>query len=386
MKQAKKKIRVGGRSYTFQVSSLDHKLKDSPPPIPAVLGDSREVWEMYASEISAFQSVVGTEYAPVPFAFPRIGRQSYGDFTSSAGQRDLRLTRLFVKEEPLQLVRPMQEIRRFADLAQALRFPKSEDCACVRDLSLVDNAVAFTIGPGPYEEVFATMNSQGLVFGLTSEQLVVAEAFWQRKGRGELVSLARKLRTKYGSVTIRKATHEHCKGLPRFGARAVSYVLGGAAVVTTSDGYAVFGRRARKRVSLNTGVNVATSGGFKYDREKLEDLGFSRFAESEILREAREELGIQGNDCAVTILAFVRELSRAGSPEILARIEFFGTLRQLIGRMRENQHPEQDVDAVYAIPIADACRLVHESSVKILQPKAAAAVIMLDRSLRNGGC
>jgi len=169
------------------------------------------------------------------------------------------------------------------------------------------------------------------------------------------------------------------------GIYTLSYVLGMAAVIVTDDGYAVFGRRAKQRVSVNTGINLATSGGFRYDRDKLESLGFSRFVETEILREAKEEVALNGNDCAVTILAIVRELSRAGSPEILALIEFYGKLSELVRRMESNHHPEQDVDAIFALPLSEARALVREPDAgKVLQPKALVNLIMLDRYLRNG--
>lgn len=87
----------------------------------------------------------------------------------------------------------------------------------------------------------------------------------------------------------------------------------------------------------------------------------------------------------MTVLALVRELSRAGSPEILALIEFYGTLRELVRRMESNHHPEQDVDAIFALPLADARVLVREPDAgKVLQPKALATLIMLDRHLRGG--
>lgn len=83
-------------------------------------------------------------------------------------------------------------------------------------------------------------------------------------------------------------------GLPNLGDLVASYVLGMAAVIVTADSYAVFGRRAKQRVSVNTGINLATSGGFRYDRDKLQELGFSRFVETEILREAKEEVTLYG--------------------------------------------------------------------------------------------
>lgn len=364
---------------------LNHRLKDSPPPIPAALGDPKEAWRLYEKEIKAFGSAVGPEYVSVPFTFPKIGNRWYGDFVGSAGQREFRHTRVMLTEEPLRLDRPIQDVRRFADLAQVLRFPKSEECACVRDLRLVSGVPSFVIGPGPYEEVFATMNSQGLRFDLTPEQLAAAKIFWGPKGRMELNRLTMKLKKRYGLVTVRQAVHQHIGGLPSWGDPVASYILGMAAVVVTTDGYAVFGRRAKQRVSVNTGINLATSGGFRYDRERIQDLGFSRFVETEVLREAYEEVAIRGSDCAVTVLGLVRELSRAGSPEILAFIEFYGTLRDLIRRMQSNHHPEQDIDAVFALPLDDARALVREGDAgKVLQPKALAALIMLDRHLKNG--
>ncbi|MCR4311043.1 MAG: hypothetical protein NUV54_00515 [Candidatus Taylorbacteria bacterium] len=381
----KKKFKLRGGTYTFQVFPLNHRLKDSPPPIPAVLGDPQEAWTLYGKEIGEFGSAVGPEYVSVPFTFPKIGNRRYGDFVGSAGQREFRHTRVTLTDEPMRLARQMQEVRRFADLAQVLRFPKSEECACVQGLSLVRGVPSFTVGPAPYEAVFATMNSQGLRFELTSHQLSAAELFWGEKGRSELSRLTAKLKARYGNVTVRQAVHQYSKGLPQLGDPVANYVLGMAAVVTTTDGYVVLGRRAKHRVSVNTGISLATSGGFRFDRERLEDLGFSRFVETEILREAFEEVSIRGNDCAVTVLALVRELSRAGSPEILALIEFYGTLKELVKRMETNHHPEQDVDAVFALPVNDARALVHEPNAgKVLQPKALANLIMLDRHLKNG--
>lgn len=340
---------------------------------------------MFAPEIRAFNDAVGPEYVPVPFAFPMIGTRRYGDFVGSDGQREFCHTRVTMTEESLRLARPVQDMRRFADLAQILRFPKSEECACVRDLRLVNGRPTFVFGPGQYVEVFATMNSQGLRFGLTQQQLVATEIFWGAKGKKELAGLTKKLRQRYGEVTIRRAIHQYCSGLPNFGAPVASYVMGMAAVIVTSDGYAVFGRRAKHRVSVNTGLNLATSGGFRYDRDRLQELGFRRFVENEILREAKEEVALSGSDCEVTVLALVRELSRAGSPEILALIEFFGTLRELVLRMESNHHPEQDVDAVFALPLDRARALVREPDAeKVLQPKALATLIMLDRHLKRG--
>ena len=381
----KKSYKLRGGRYDFNFFPLNHRLKDSPPPIPAILGDPKEAVSVYSSEIDAFGNAVGPEYVRVPFTFLKIGSRRYGDFIGSAGQRELKHTRVALTEEPLRLARPMQDIRRFADLAQILRFPKSEECACVRDLRFTKDTPTFVIGPGPYEEVFATMNSQGLRFDLTRQQLAAVELFWGSKGKKELGRLARKLKHRYGSVTIRRAVHKYCRGLPGLGDLVVSYVLGMAAVIVTDDGYAVFGRRAKQRVSVNTGINLATSGGFRYDRDKLESLGFSRFVETEILREAKEEVALNGNDCAVTILAIVRELSRAGSPEILALIEFYGKLSELVRRMESNHHPEQDVDAIFALPLSEARALVREPDAgKVLQPKALVNLIMLDRYLRNG--
>lgn len=381
----KKSFRLRGGNYEFKFFPLNHKLKDSPPPIPAILGDPREVWKLYEKEIEAFQNAVGPEYVKTPFTFAGIGNRRYGDFVGNIGQREFHHTKVVLSEEPLKLARPMQRVRRFADLAQILRFPKSEECACVRDLHLINSKPTFIIGPGPYEEVFATMNSQGLRFDLTPEQLSAAEIFWGPGRKRELGTLTAKLKKHYGPVTIRQAVHRFCKGLPEFGGGAASYVLGMAAVIVTDDGYAVFGRRSKQRVSVNTGINLATSGGLKYDRDKIESLGFSRFVETEILRETREEVGLNGNDCTVTILALVRELSRAGSPEILALIELYGTLQDLVKRMESNHHQEQDVDAIFALPLAEARALVHEhDAMKVLQPKALVTLIMLDRHLKNG--
>ncbi|MSR78543.1 MAG: hypothetical protein EXS59_00125 [Candidatus Taylorbacteria bacterium] len=380
----KKIFRLRGGKYSFQIFPLNHRLKDSPPPIPAALGDPKEALRMYVSEIQAFGDAVGPEYVPVPFTFPIVGNRRYGDFVGSAGQRELKHTRVVLTEEPLRLARPMQEVRRFADMAQVLRFPKSENCACVRDLRLIDGVPTFVIGPGSYVEVFGTMNSQGLRFDLTPQQLSASEIFWGPRGRQELSRLTSKLKNRYGSVTIRQAVHQYCGGLPGLGEPVASYILGMAAVIVTTDGYAVFGRRAKQRVSVNTGINLATSGGFLFDRERLESLGLSRFIETEILREVYEEVAIRGKDCAVTVLALVRELSRAGSPEILALIEFYGTLEELVQRMKTNHHAEQDVDAVFALPLSDARALVLESDAgKVLQPKALATMIMLDRHLKN---
>lgn len=382
----KRKFRLkNGSSFEFKVFPLNHRLKDSPPPIPAALGDPREAWRLYDAEIKAFGNAVGPEFVPVPFTFPLIGKHRYGDFIGSAGQRELRHTRIELTEDPLELARPMQKLRRFADLAQILRFPKSEECACVRNLKLVNDVPTFVIGPGPYEEVFATMNSQGLQFSLTSQQLVAAELFWTAKGKAELSKLLKELQRRYGSVTIRQAVHKFCHGLPNFGDSVASYVLGSAALIVTDDGYAVFGRRAKHRVSLNTGLSLATSGGFRFDREKLQELGFRRFAESEILREAYEEVALKGSDCDVTVLALVRELSRAGSPEILALIEFYGTLKDLAHRMETNHHPEQDIDAIFALPLDQALELAREPDAeKVLLPKALATLIATARHFKSG--
>lgn len=381
----KKIFKLRGGTYGFSVFPLNHRLKDSPPPIPAALGDPKEAWSLYEEEIKAFGDAVGPEYVSVPFTFPKIGNRWYGDFTGSSGQREFRHTRVILSEQSLRLTRPMQAVRRFADLAQVLRFPKSEEGACVRDLRLVSGTPTFVIGAGPYVEVFATMNSQGLKFDLTSEQLAAAEIFWGDTGRKELAALTTKLKRLYGPVTIRQAVHEYCGGLPGLGDSVASYLMGMAAVIVTSDGYAVFGRRAKHRVSVNTGINLATSGGFLFDRDRLQNLGLSRFVETEILREVFEEVAVRGSDCAVTVLAMVRELSRAGSPEILALIEFYGTLKEFVRRMKSNHHPEQDVDSVFALPLKEARSLVREPDAgKVLQPKALVALIMLDRYLRNG--
>ena len=196
--------------------------------------------------------------------------------------------------------------------------------------------------------------------------------------------LTKKLQNRYGSVTIRQAVHQFFGGLPTLGSSAASYVLGMAAVIVTTDGYAVFGRRATHRVSVNTGINLATSGGALYDRERIQGLGFRRFVEGEILREALEEVALTGSDCDVTVLALVRELSRAGSPEILALIEFYGTLDDLVSKMKKNHHPEQDIDAIFALPVERARTLVREPDAgKILQSKALVTLIMLDRHLRS---
>ncbi|MEK7575300.1 MAG: hypothetical protein AAB511_03670 [Patescibacteria group bacterium] len=380
----KSEFRLAGGKYRFKFFPLNHRLKDSPSPIPAVLGDPGEVWQIYGDQIKAFGNAVGPEYVPVPFAFPQIGARRYGDFVGSAGQREFRQTRVRLSEDPLRLTGSMRAIRRFADMAQVLRFPKAEECACVRDLGLVNGVPEFVIGPGPYVEVFATMNSQGLQFSLTKQQLSAAELFWGAKGKNELATLTKKLQARYGPVTIRQAVHKFCHGLPGLGDSVASYVLGMAAVIVTTDGYAVFGRRAKQRVSVNTGINLATSGGAVYDREKIRELGFRRFVESEILREALEEVSLTGSDCDVTVLALVRELSRAGSPEIIALIEFYGTLNDLVRRMKSNHHPEQDIDAIFALPVTEARALVREPNAgKVLQSKALVALIMLDRHLRS---
>lgn len=385
MKKQYRTFRLHGGAYTFQVSGLGRKLKDAPPPIAAAMGEPNEVWRLYESELADFRSSVGPEYVPTPFVFPLIGKQRFGDFTSRAGQNDFRRARLRLSEGDFKFARPAQELRRFADLAQILRFPKSEECACLRNLRVNHGQFEFEIGPAPYEEVFATMNSQGLRFDVTKEQVAAAGIFWGKRGQRELSALANRLRRRYGSVTVREVLYRRCKGLPRFGEPVCSYVLGAAAVITTRDGYAVFGRRAKRIVSLNLGVNVPTSGGFRFDRRQLVSLGFPRFVEYEILREVEEEIGITGSDCSVTVLAFVREVWRAGSPEILAAVEFYGTFKELLNLMRGNQHQEQDVDLVYAISLEAARKLIREPDAgKALQPKALVTLIMLDRHLRNG--
>ncbi len=341
---------------------------------------------MYPQEIAGFGQAVGPGYVSVPFVFPQVGNQRYGDFVGIAGQREFAHTRVTISDEPLRLVRPMQDVRRFAELAQLLRFPKSDHCACVRGLHLVDGQPTFILGSGPYEEVFATMNSQGLRFELSERQKDAAELIAGKRGRKELESLALDLQKRYGTVTVRQAVHKHCGGLPGFGDAVASYLIGMAAIITTSDGYVVFGRRARQRVSVNTGINLATSGGFIFDREHIEGLGFARFVVDEIHREMHEEVGLLGSDCAVTVLALLREIARAGSPEILALIEFFGTLRDFLKVVESNHHPEQDVDAIFALPLRHARQLVHDPKAgKVLQPKALAALIMLDRHLRANG-
>ena len=383
--QSTKGFKLKNSSYVFRVFDLGRELKDSPPPIPVAVGDSNEVWDLFREELSALHAIVGTHYVKMPFVFPHIGHRRFGDFTSKSGQSEFRRARLRLSVEQFRLRRPMQELRRFADLAQILRFPKSEECACLRNLSFVNDQLEFEIGPGPFEEVFATMNSQGLRFDVTDDQITAARIFWGNRGQRELFKLATKLRKQYGDVTVRQAIHKQYGGLPRFGDQVCSYVLGMAAVIVTEDGYAVFGRRAKHRVSLNLGVNVPTSGGLKFDRRELTRLGLPRFVEAEILREAEEEIGIAGSDCAVTVLALVREVWRAGSPEFLAMIEFYGTLNDLVNRMHENHHPEQDVDSIHAIPLKEALKIICEpDACKVLHPKALVTLIMLDRFRANG--
>lgn len=383
--QSTHRFKLKNRSYIFRVYDLGRELKDSPPPIPVAVGDSNEVWELFSEDLSAFHAIVGTHYVKTPFVFPQIGTRQFGDFTSKTGQSEFRRARLRLSTEQFRLKRPMQELRRFADLAQILRFPKSEECACLRNLRLVNDQLEFEIGPGPFEEVFATMNSQGLRFDVTNDQIVAAKIFWGKRGQSELSRLAAKLRKQYGDATVRRAIHNQCGGLPRFGDPVCSYVLGMAAVIVTQDGYAVFGRRAKHRVSLNLGVNVPTSGGLKFDRRGLNSLGLPRFVESEILREVEEEISIAGSDCAVTVLALVREVWRAGSPEFLSAIEFYGTLKDLVNRMHKNHHPEQDVDSIHAISLEEALKLICEpDAYKALHPKALATLIMLARFRANG--
>ncbi len=386
MKATKKVLRAGSERYEFKVFALSRGSHNSPPPIQANLGDPNEPWVLYDRVIADFGRMVGRDYVAVPFTFPTIGHRQYGDFVGSVGQRSLKHTRVVVSDEPLRFTGVMRKVRQFAELAQCLRFPKSDHCACVRGLSMEKGMPTFSFGSGPYEEVFATMNSQGLRFKVSAKQLQVAKILSGPKGRNDLAGLSSDLVGKFGDVTIRQATHRHFGGIPPFDSGAVSYLIGMAAVITTSDGYAVFGRRAKRKVSFNTGINLATSGGFVFDREKIETSGFAGFVEHEILREAREEVGIRGKDCAVTILSLLRELSRAGSPEILALIEFFGTLKDFTRGVVGNNHPEQDIDAIFAIPIQDARRLVlNPEARKVLQPKALAALIMLDRHLRMNG-
>lgn len=386
MRTKKKVIFAGSDRFEFVVLPLSNTSHGTPPPVQASLGDPSEPIELYRREIETFGQLVGPEYVSVPFVFPQVGASRYGDFVGSLGQASLKQTMVVASTEVFHFTPFAQKTRRFAELAQFLRFPKSEQCACVRGLRVVDGRPTIVLGPGPYEGVFATMNSQGLRLVVSERQLQVAELLGGDRGRKALNGLSGQLVKKYGNVTVRRAVHAHFRGLPDFDSGAVSYLIGMAAVITTKDGYAVFGRRARKKVSVNTGINLATSGGFVFDRERIESAGFAGFVEQEILREAREEVGILGKDCSVTTLALLRELSRAGSPEILAWIEFFGNLKDLFRLVANNNHPEQDVDSLFALPISEARRLVRSKKAgKVLQPKALATLIMLDRHMLSVG-
>jgi hypothetical protein len=384
----KKIVRLRRNTYTFRVFDLNLNIGDFSSPMSANVGDPSEVGRLYEKQIADFRSVIGHKaISPTPFCFPYIGDHRFGDFTSGAGQREFNQIRLELSEKRWMLKPPMQELHRFSELAQVIRFKNSEECACIRDFRLASGKPTFTVGQGPYEQVFATMNSQGLRFDVSEKHLTALEVLRGKQFRRELEKLAPKLKKRYGEVTIRKAIHDHLGGrLPEFGDQAVSYVLGTASLIRTSDGYVVFGRRAKRKVSMAVGISVPTAGGCKYNRHDLVSLGLPGFIKSEILREAEEECGITGIDCSVTVLAMVRELTRAGSPEILAVIEFFGTLSELVARMRKNTNPEQDVDAIFALPLADAQNLVLEPDAdKALQSKGLVAMLMLDRYLKNGG-
>ncbi|OHA91746.1 MAG: hypothetical protein A2758_03205 [Candidatus Zambryskibacteria bacterium RIFCSPHIGHO2_01_FULL_49_18] len=359
----------------------------APPKIPAPTGDPQEVWLLFKPQIDAFNRSLGG-FAPLPFAWPTVDGRPFGDFTGIRGDVPFRHIRARLDEGPEFKQRPKlaTNIIDYSVISQALSFYNGDRCTCLQGIRRLEGgALEFTIGVEPYITVFGSMSSQGVQFTSGNRQQIAAikSAYGENGGAkvALLNRLVKKLQKRFGDVTIREALHAYYKGeLPPFGSPFVNLFMGSAVLVTTADEHVILGRRTPGNVSVNFGINVASSGGFNYDAEEIKTHGFSSFVEAQIRRELLEELGVPGNACTVTVLAFVREVARAGAPDFIGFVEFNGTHEELVHLARNNKFPNLDVDTLYAIPFAQARDMILRPNItKVIHEKAVLALTLWSR-------
>lgn len=387
-KQKIKKLRLPPIGLEMLEFPLNRHISDSAPPkITAPTGDPNEVERLYRCEIDEFNESLGGSFARVPFAWTKVSGEPFGDFTGIQGERIFRHIRArFVGghwSRPLKGV--ARDLRRFAITTQASRFQGGERCACIQGVHREGDLTTFDIGVAPYEHGFATIGSQGVHLSLDRRQLAAVRSVYDGDGDAKvrvLKKLVKQLRKRFGDCTIREALHKLHKGvLPPFGSPFVDS-LGGMIALITAGKYVVLGLRTPGNVSVNFGINVASSGGFTYEPEEIESMGFSSWVESQMRRELEEELGIPGNACTITVLAFTREAARAGASDFVGLIEFSGSLDELVHLARTNPIPIMDVDRLYAIPIAQAREMITRPHItKVIHPKAVMALILWHRYL-----
>lgn len=348
------------------------------------MGKRREAERFYINEIRQFHEQVGDKYVRLPYTFFHTAPtgEIYGDFANGSAGCRFEDIRLHLTTEPFHPVREMHDLWRLSSLLQVDKeFNALESNTFVRGLRIVEGKLELSIGAGLFPEAAYSVNSDSLVIDLPKERRKVLEACLKDRFE-ELLSLLKYFHRKYGKVSVREVVYKKYKRVPPFG-EAYSYIMGGVALLRTTDRKLILTRRSPRGTSVNHGINVPTSGGAIFNHERLVDWGLPLYLQTEMLREAREELGIVGKDCKVMPLGLVRELTRGCTPDALHMIFYRCTAEEIIPVIAGNPHPSRREidDWVFALDVDDAGRLVRDQRAEeVLQHKALVALILADRA------
>ncbi len=96
---------------------------------------------------------------------------------------------------------------------------------------------------------------------------------------------------------------------------ALSNHLGGAILAVTGDGRLLLTRQP-SRSAVSAGLLTATATG-SFDTDDLAEVGFAQLSQVALGRELEEEAGIGGGLASYHPLGVVRDLNRAGKPDVL---------------------------------------------------------------------
>lgn len=345
-----------------------------------VTGTLEEVERLNQGVLASQRTRYFDGYVPVPYVFPRVREQCVGDYATVEGQREWKRLALTIHPhfKLSHRVEPIWNV--VAQKSGGYDMGGHNAAAFLQDLSLSKWGLTCHVYCSMYGLARGTMGSEGVTLDIEGCAVAGGDGIAIKNRYRLLQSMIKDLDCPKG-CTARQAIYATFGGLPSFGDHAYGHLLGVAGIVYTHDGYFVFVRRSSKTASVNLGINVTASGGVDFEAKEMNRLGFPLYLTTELVREAQEELGVEGKDMVLHPVGFVRELPRGGSPEFLFLIEYNGNLEQLVSALHNNHNPHVDVDRlVFAFSRKTISSLIRDKEAgAILHHKALITLIQIDR-------
>lgn len=383
-----KQVRYLEGAYQLTEFNIGEVTDSGVAPVPHMEVDGRtEVNQLFAEEMADFGRHVGKQYVRLPYVFFHTDGDGrvYGDFTNGNAGCSYEDLRFRLTAEPFHPETEMYNLFRLCQLLQPDKVFNSLDyCMFVRGLRVVEGELEMTLGPGLYTEAAFTVNSDGLVIGLSEGRKALLLRVLTSDQFDSMQALLDSFTAKYGrNQTVRSIVRKKYGRLPSL-SEAYSYILGGASLLLTKDDDLIFARRSPGSTLVNHGINVPTSGGALFDEGALRRLGLPRYLQYEVLREATEELNIWGERISQILpLGLVRELARGCTSDALHLIRYRGTTEEAVEAIAQNRHASRrEIDQkVYAMKVGDACRLIQDERAEgVLHHKALVAMVLAHRA------